>query len=312
MNNKNISILLGIFLLFSIGINIYLWQNRDADNEIEVVEVLVKDEDPQREADKVLAWLNEFNSFVLTGQQTSETWLDTLKKYSSDESILADLQGIKETVRQSKGSDERASQIVEEYLALLEETEATEGEIEEKVDALSQMQQEIANIQNEAENQIRALELQLQKQEEKFREVLQSRQVARLTTKGGNDILYFGEVKNGKANGYGVGLWFNGSTYEGYWKDNERNGTGTFEWKDGERYEGAYLDGKRHGFGIYTWKNGDQYKGFWEGDLRHGKGVVYTKDGKPLEAGNYVKDRLRQKENPEDIFDQIDRRRDNG
>lgn len=109
--------------------------------------------------------------------------------------------------------------------------------------------------------------------------------------KNGYKIIYFGEIADSMANGYGVGYWTSGSIYRGYWKDNRRHGQGTFEWADGERYEGEYREDKRHGYGIYISKVG-RYEGYWEEDMRHGEGRLYEAGGKLRVHGIWERDKL--------------------
>ncbi|MGE0930230.1 MORN repeat-containing protein [Peijinzhouia sedimentorum] len=168
------------------------------------------------------------------------------------------------------------------------------------IEMLQDQLKALSDAYNEVENELRA---QIREEQEKYEKALSSRSVLRFKTAGGKDILYFGETKDGKANGYGVGLWTDGSTYEGFWEKNMRNGTGTQEWKDGELYEGAYKNDKREGFGIYTWSNGEQYKGDWKNDIRHGKGIIYDQNGEPIQAGEFENDRLKKRMNAEEVFE---------
>jgi hypothetical protein len=110
--------------------------------------------------------------------------------------------------------------------------------------------------------------------------------------KGKYTIKYFGEKEDGKANGYGVGLWSSGGTYRGYWKDNMRHGNGRYEWKDGEVYEGDYRDGYRTGEGKYIWNNGEYYIGTWQQDKRHGQGTIYHPDHKVKYQGHWDNDKF--------------------
>ena len=107
----------------------------------------------------------------------------------------------------------------------------------------------------------------------------------------GSLMHYVGQVKNGKANGYGIALLDTGSRYEGQWQNNQRHGEGKFYWSDNDYYEGNYEDGQRNGFGIYHWHNGDKYEGQWKNDKRNGKGDFYGKDGKDVK-GNWKDDKL--------------------
>jgi len=108
----------------------------------------------------------------------------------------------------------------------------------------------------------------------------------------GVKIEYAGQVVNGKANGYGVGLFESGGVYKGSWQNNKRHGKGVYTWKDGEKYDGDFVDDKREGFGIYTWKNGEKYEGQWKNDMRDGKGTIYKANGEIKIAGLFVKDNL--------------------
>lgn len=106
----------------------------------------------------------------------------------------------------------------------------------------------------------------------------------------GNEIYYIGEKKEGKANGYGVGLWKKGGRYEGLWINNNRHGQGKYYWADGEFYDGEFLMDKREGFGKYVWKNGGYFIGYWKADQRHGEGILYEKNGKVRLQGTWSND----------------------
>jgi hypothetical protein len=95
----------------------------------------------------------------------------------------------------------------------------------------------------------------------------------------GADIVYLGDVKDGMANGKGVGVWEEGSIYKGSWVDNQRHGEGRFEWDDGEVYEGEYSKDKRSGHGVYQWPSGQKYEGQWKDDKRSGYGTLYNEYG---------------------------------
>jgi hypothetical protein len=106
----------------------------------------------------------------------------------------------------------------------------------------------------------------------------------------GNDFVYLGPVKEGKAHGQGVGVWRDGGVYEGQWQDNRRHGQGRFEWTDGEVYEGAYENGKRSGEGTYIWTSGQKYVGEWKDDKRSGYGVLYNEYGNVSYKGQWQND----------------------
>ncbi|MBX2928994.1 MAG: hypothetical protein KF852_14250 [Saprospiraceae bacterium] len=112
------------------------------------------------------------------------------------------------------------------------------------------------------------------------------------TAKKGETINYLGEMKNDKANGKGVAVWKNGSTYQGDWKDNLRHGIGVFTWADGEKYTGDYENDLRQGTGTYITKNGERYEGEWAADKRDGAGRLYDKSGKLKLEGIWKADKL--------------------
>lgn len=111
-------------------------------------------------------------------------------------------------------------------------------------------------------------------------------------SKKGNQMHYVGQVKNGKANGYGIALLDTGSRYEGQWQDNQRQGEGTFYWPDGEYYIGEYAYDRRSGFGTYYWPNGEKYAGEWKEDKRSGSGQFFGTDGDVIADGEWNDDKL--------------------
>lgn len=111
-------------------------------------------------------------------------------------------------------------------------------------------------------------------------------------TSKGDKIHYVGEVRNKKANGYGIALFETGSRYEGFWKDNQRHGKSAFYWPDGDRYVGDYEDDRRSGYGTYYWSNGEKYIGQWKNDQRNGKGTFYGKEGEIVAQGFWKNDKL--------------------
>jgi hypothetical protein len=139
-----------------------------------------------------------------------------------------------------------------------------------------------------AENIIVKNELALVKYE--LNELKTPKAMLDLISSKGVKFQYIGQVKNGNANGFGIGFFESGSVYKGFWKDNMRHGKGVFTWKDGERYEGNYVEDKREGEGDYYWKNGEFYKGQWREDKRNGAGKLYKKTGKIKKEGFWVDD----------------------
>ncbi len=117
-------------------------------------------------------------------------------------------------------------------------------------------------------------------------------------TEDGKEVLYYGEIVEGKAGGYGIGIFDGKSIYEGEWKNGVRHGIGKYKWKNEDTYEGQYVKGKRQGFGKYTFATGERYEGEWENDLRNGKGKLYDKEGKVLIEGKWIADKYDKNSNP--------------
>jgi len=105
-------------------------------------------------------------------------------------------------------------------------------------------------------------------------------------------IHYVGQVRNDKANGYGVAFFDTGSRYEGEWKENLRHGDGSFYWTDGQSYVGEYQNDRRQGKGTYFWPNGEKYVGEWKDDQRNGEGIFYGKNDKIITKGIWKHDKL--------------------
>jgi hypothetical protein len=105
-------------------------------------------------------------------------------------------------------------------------------------------------------------------------------------------VNYVGQLKNGAAEGNGVGIYASGSVYRGQWKNGLRHGEGIFEWADGEKYEGEYVEDARQGYGTYYWSNGLRYEGQWINDKREGTGTLYDKNNKIVAEGAWKNDKV--------------------
>ena len=105
-------------------------------------------------------------------------------------------------------------------------------------------------------------------------------------------VSYFGQLADGMASGYGIGIFDSKGIYEGEWQQNMRHGVGKYIWANGDFYEGNYVHGNREGFGIYTFATGEKYEGYWQNDLRDGAGVMLSKEGKKLLDGVWQADKF--------------------
>lgn len=141
----------------------------------------------------------------------------------------------------------------------------------------------------------KALE-QFKKTSDSLLQILSSREtqtgVLYFSSPQGVKIQYVGEIKNGKAHGFGMGIWETGHKYEGYWQDGMKEGNGIYRFANGEAYCGIFVSNKRLGNGVYFFKNGDRYAGAWNVDVREGLGAIVSKTNRIIKAGIWKNDRL--------------------
>ena len=76
------------------------------------------------------------------------------------------------------------------------------------------------------------------------------------------DNEYFGQIENGKPNGYGILTRTNGSKYVGEWKDGEKHGQGTYTLLDGSKYVGEFRGNEVWDITFYD-KNGKNIGKLW-------------------------------------------------
>ena len=166
----------------------------------------------------------------------------------------------------------------------------------EEIDELKQKQDSLLLIEHSEKEQLKEKIGQLNEEiQEKNRAINRKEkvQVISFRNEKGNLIHYLGEVKNGMANGGGVGIFDTGGIYKGNWKDNQRHGEGTYTWKDGHKYEGNFVEGVREGQGAYYWSSGEKYEGEWKNNMRNGQGVLYDKDNNVSYDGLWVDDKIK-------------------
>lgn len=86
-------------------------------------------------------------------------------------------------------------------------------------------------------------------------------------------LAYTGKLVNGKANGYGKGVFSNGNIYTGNWKNNCMENRGNiFGKKTAPIHDGLFINNVAERKGKLTWKNGDVYQGDFKNFLREEKG----------------------------------------
>merc|ERR1711998_520540 len=77
--------------------------------------------------------------------------------------------------------------------------------------------------------------------------------------------VYVGQVKDGKAHGFGKMTYANGNVYVGDWKDDKKDGKGTYTCADGNVYDGEWKDDKINGYGKHTKADGSiWHDGMWK------------------------------------------------
>lgn len=149
-----------------------------------------------------------------------------------------------------------------------------------------------------------------------------------------NELVYKGQFKDGKKEGFGTLISKNGEYfYTGYFKNDKRHGpcllifyidkkiestpyiyksedennqikekfkiTGNGEttFPSGYSYTGDHYEGMRHGYGVSKLQNGTVYEGNWVDDHKHGSGKLIGSDGKVILKGDWENG-----ENPEIEF----------
>jgi hypothetical protein len=157
------------------------------------------------------------------------------------------------------------------------------------------LQAEKLEAQQEKDSIVQALRQNKDLMELLQTEKLEMMDILEIENKNSGKIYYLGAKKEGKADGFGVGLWASGGFYKGEWKSNQRHGKGFYKWKEGETYQGDFVEGKRTGYGKYVWKDGEYYEGQWLENTRHGEGTMYYANGKVKYKGNWQKDKFIQK-----------------
>lgn len=105
--------------------------------------------------------------------------------------------------------------------------------------------------------------------------------VTSLAMKMGDDLIYDGQIVNGKKNGKGVIKNSSGITiYDGLFKDDLYEGEGTLIYENGFIFSGLFLKGKRNGKGM-LFSNDEKYRyeGHWSNDVKSGSGTESYPDG---------------------------------
>ncbi len=270
-------IIISLLLVGATAFSVYQWLEVEASAR-ELREMREQLNDDLAEMNRELAQklkITQADELVLVG------------RYDSAMSMYESLAG--------SGLDENAlkvrKQAIDERKQMMRELEGKDAEAYRRMmDIKERMAEELDMVRSQGELEkdsiINRLSDEISRLSDKIREYEENdaskAKVADLTfySKSGTRTTYFGEVKNGKANGQGMGYYVTGNLYVGEWKDNYRHGEGgKFYWLSGERYEGAYIADRRKGHGTYYYANGDKYVGMWADDMQNGKGTLYDTYG---------------------------------
>jgi len=194
-----------------------------------------------------------------------------------------------ERLRELTSTDDTTNAFMFFQQKQLENMQMEKGKLENQLDSLSNS---LKIKEQELKEKVKNLEKAVADKDKKL-EQKDKLQVISFKNDKGNLIHYLGEVKNGKAEGNGIGIWETGGIYKGNWKNNQRHGEGTYTWKDGHIYEGTFVNDIREGEGIYYWTSGEKYVGAWRNNQRHGQGILYDKDNNVKIEGIWENDKIK-------------------
>ena len=101
---------------------------------------------------------------------------------------------------------------------------------------------------------------------------------------------YYGSLKDGTPDGFGIWIFKNGDRYDGEHQKAKFNGCGTYRYSSSstEKYVGQFQDNKSDGLGTLTFRNGDRYIGEFKDHQCDGQGTFVSK-GK-FTRGKWSKD----------------------
>ncbi len=97
-----------------------------------------------------------------------------------------------------------------------------------------------------------------------------------------NGDIYIGDIKGGKAEGFGKLTQRDGTRYTGAFKNNLPHGFGITEASDGALYEGEHRAGEFHGRGKITFSNQSAFMGEFRNNKVY-RGLMVFPDGRAVE-----------------------------
>lgn len=102
----------------------------------------------------------------------------------------------------------------------------------------------------------------------------------------GGSWVYYGQTKDGQAEGLGTRIFSNGEVQRGEFRQNSQHGTGDILYTAGARYLGDYVNSKRNGEGLFLQPSGAVITGTFRSDAL-AQGAKYRSDGTLSEQGRY-------------------------
>lgn len=94
--------------------------------------------------------------------------------------------------------------------------------------------------------------------------------------------LYYGEIIDGKCEGYGTFIDSNGIKYEGTFIENQRTGFGQQIYPDGSVYTGYYYGNQINKEGIFEFSNGYTYEGGFLNGVFYGNGFLTAEENEEI------------------------------
>ena len=104
-----------------------------------------------------------------------------------------------------------------------------------------------------------------------------------------DNMIYDGEILNGKDEGNVKHIYKNGDYYIGQWLNGNRHGKGILYDKNNNIiYDGEFVDDKFEGNGKLIYNDGGYYIGQWLNDKEHGRGIEFDENDNIIYEGEFV------------------------
>lgn len=282
----------GVYLVSSLIFFYFLYTDNEAQEALFLSQLTIKNEKidslttTQQLQQKLIVADNQYitSNYKEAKESYQELLSETRERDENHENIKLRI----DRINQIENNKDSLLTNIEDYQYSLRIARVNEESLKSKLDSLAMINKEEKDALSEkydaAKETIAEQERKLNKKD--------NIQVLSFRNNKGNLIHYLGEVRDGKAEGGGVGIFDTGGIYRGDWKDNQRHGKGTYEWKDGHKYEGEFVNGTREGQGTYHWSSGEKYEGQWKNGMRNGQGTLYDRDNNIQYEGKWVDDKV--------------------